>query len=161
MGLVQSNGSQDLPMKTVWYAGTSTLQEGMVVVYDTDDTNAPVSPAVGDLSPTSRRNLRGNRVVDVTTALTGGMAGLVASSSSGKTGPAFIDIVVPRRGDVAICFCKVNATKNSTAVGVDAATPTNNVVSFTDSTFNFNLIGVALETKDTSTTAGPMLVKIL
>lgn len=161
MGLVQSNGSQDLSIKSVWYAGTSTLQEGMVLVYDTDDTNAPVSPAVGDLSPTSRRNLRGNRVVDVTSALTGGFAGLVAAGSGGKTGPAFIDVIVPKRGDVVNCWTKVSMTKNSTAVGVDISTPSNNVVTFADSTLNINLIGIALETKDTSTTAGLALIKIL
>lgn len=169
MGLVQFNGSQDLPIRTVWYGGTSTLQEGQVVVYDTSDTTAPVSnswdpsvdPGPNQISPTSNRSLRGNNVTDVTSALTGGMAGLVAAGSGGKTGPTFIDIVVPRRGDVVNCYTKVSMTKNSTAVGVDIGTPSNNVVSFSDSTLNINLIGIALETKDTSTTAGPALIKIL
>lgn len=161
MSLRQNNGSQDLQIRTVWYGGTSQLQEGQALVYDTDDTAAPVAPAAGDLSPTSRRNLRGRRVVDVTAALTGGVAGLVAADSSGVTGPAFVDIVVPRRGDVVTAFCKVNATKNSTVVGIDTAGPSNNIVSFADATFNFNLVGIALETKDTSATAGPTLIKFL
>lgn len=160
MGLVQSNGSQDLVLKTVWYAGTTTLKEGQALAYDNDDTNAPVTPAA-PLGSTSERNVRGRRVIDVVAGVTGGFAGAVSSQSAGVIGPAFVEIIVPRKGDFALLWCKVNATKNSTIVGIDTATPSNNFVSKADATFNFDAIAIAYETKDTSTTAGLTLCRFL
>lgn len=160
MSLVQNNASSDLQIKKVYYAGTTTLKEGQALAYDNDDTNAPVSPTA-PLTATSLRSARGRRVVDVASAVAGGFAGAVSPSSAGVVGPAFIEIIVPRKGDFVFLWSKVNATKNSTIVGIDTATPTNNFISKSDATFNVDAIAIAYETKDTSTTAALMLCRFL
>lgn len=160
MSLPQNNGSQDLQIKTVFYAGTATLQEGMAVCYDNDDTNAPVTPTAGDLSYTSRRNLRGRRVVDPATAVLGGFAGLVAGTSAGTVGPAFIDIVIPRKGDICVGYTNVNQTKNSSLLGITNAGG-NKLVTVANTNLNLDLVAVAYETKDTSGTAGQNLVRFV
>lgn len=156
MGLPQNNASSNNQViETVFYGGTATLKAGEAMSYDSDDTNAPVTSTTVD-----RKQLRGRRVVDPATANLGGFAGLVDESSAGITGPAYISIVKPRRGDVVVGFTKVNATKNSTVVGITNAGG-RNLVSFTDATLNVDMVAIALETKDTSTTAAPMLLKFL
>lgn len=169
MSLVQFNAGQDQYIQTLWYAGTGTLALGQALAYDNDDTNAPVSnswdpsvdPGPNSLSTTGNRNLRGSRVVDVATALTGGCAGLVAATSAGKVGPCFVDVIIPVKGTVALALTKANMTKNSTVLRMDAATPTNNLVAAADATFNIDVVAIALETKDTSTTAGTALVRFM
>lgn len=156
MGLPQNNASNNNQViETVFYGGTATLKQGEALAYDNDDTNAPVSSTTVD-----RKNLRGRRVVDPATAVLNGFAGLVDESSGGVVGPAYVNIIKPRRGDVVQAMCKVNATKNATFVGITNAGG-RNLVSFADATINADLVGVALETKDTSTTAGLTLIKFL
>lgn len=169
MSLVQYNALQDNTIQTLWYGGTNVLAEGQALAYDTDDTNAPIAdswdpsvdPGPNSLSPTANRNLRGSRVVDVSTALTGGFAGLVAQQSSGLTGPCFVDVIVPVKGKVARALTKANQTKNSTVLRMDAATPTNNLIAASDATFNIDVVAVSLQTVDTSTTAGIALVRFM
>lgn len=161
MGLVQNNGSQDYVTKIVWYAGTATLKEGFALSYDNDDTNAPIVPTAGDLSAQSRRNLRGRRVVDPATANLGGFAGLVAGSSDGVVGPAFVEIVVPRTGDIAVAWTNVNCTKNSTFLGITNAGGNTCVVvtpALTGTAFQ-DYIGQAFQTVDRSGTAGQVLIR--
>lgn len=168
MALVQSNGSQDLYIKTVWYAGTQKLSQGQVVVYDNDDTLAPLVPVAGDLSASSRRNLRGNRVVDPVSTIKAGFAGLLYVGMT-AVGPAFIDLVVPRKGDIVPVSTKVNATKNSTVLIVDSIGGTNNLIadgtdavgSATTSTKVFDQVAIAYQTTDTSTTAAVTLARFI
>lgn len=156
MGLPQNNASSNNQViEQVYYGGTATLKAGEAMSYDSDDTNAPVSSTTA-----ARHDLRGRRVVDPATANLGGFAGLVDESSAGVTGPAYISIIKPRRGDVVVGFTKINATKNSSTVGITNAGG-RNLVSVGDATINVDLVAIALETKDTSTTAGPMLLKFL
>lgn len=118
MGLVQNNASQDLRIISVWYAGSTTLSEGNVLCWDTSSTNAPLNSGLSASNPPNlsggqniERNLRGHRVIDVSSTATGSagaannpFAGLVAAQSSGVVGPAFIDLVVPEPGQVANVF---------------------------------------------------------
>jgi hypothetical protein len=160
--LPQYNGQQSLAIKSVWFyngtGGSLTLVEGQAVCYDLDDTNAP---ATNTADP---KNARGNRVVKPATAVLGAFAGLISAGSAGKVIPdasgAFIDIVVPRRGDVVTAMTKVNGTKGATGVGITNAGGFN-LVAFTDATLNLDLVGVVFETVDTSTTAAAKLVKFL
>ena len=148
--LPQYNGG-DLPStKRVYYNGTDTLLEGQALCYDTDDTAAPVTGG------TLGRN-RGAIVTKPATAVLGGFAGIVLTPI---TGPGWIDILVPKRGDVFKAMCKVSATKNSTVVGITNAGGYN-LVSFSDATLNVDMVAIALETLDTSTTAGLTLLKAL
>lgn len=155
MGLVQSNGSQDLTFKTVWYAGTSTLKEGNLVCYDNDDTNAPVTASTTP-NATTERNVRGRRVVNPATAVLGGFAGVVSAQSAGITGPAFIEIIVPRKSDVCFIFSNINATKNSSLIGITNAGGLTGVT-VADSTINVDLVAIAMETVDRSGTNGLIL----
>jgi hypothetical protein len=153
--LPQNNAQTSDQTKVVYYGGTGTLKAGEAMSYDSDDTNAPVTTTTLD-----RKNLRGRRVVDPATANLGGFAGLVTESSAGITGPAFIEIFVPRKGDVVFAQCKINGTKNSSIVGITNA-GARNLVSVADATFNVDAVAILLETKDTSATAGKTLVKFL
>lgn len=115
MGLVQYNGQQDLQIVSVWYGGSTQLQTGMILCWDCSSTNAPLNSGYSASSPpnlansqNTERNLRGSRVIDVSSTVVGSagpannpFAGLVAPESGGITGPAFIDIVVPVSGQVA------------------------------------------------------------
>jgi hypothetical protein len=103
-------------------------------------------------------------VVKPATAVLGAFAGLIGIEQAGKVIPdatgAFIDIIVPRRGDVCLAMVKANATKGSTGLGITNAGGFN-LVAHTDATLNVDLVAVALETADTSTTAAAKLVKFL
>jgi hypothetical protein len=122
-----------------------------------DDTAAPVSN-------TDTKNSRGRRVVKPATAVLGMFAGLIAPTSAGKvvvngTG-AFVDIVVPRSGDVCLASVKANATKGATVLGITNAGGFD-LVAMTDATFNVDVAAIAMETADTSVTVGTKLVKFL
>jgi hypothetical protein len=91
-------------------------------------------------------------------------AGLIAPTSAGKvivngTG-AFVDIVVPRPGDVLLASVKANATKGATVLGITNAGGFD-LVAMTDATVNVDVAAIALETADTSVTVGTKLVKFL
>lgn len=162
MGLPQYNADPVGEVKTVYFfngtGATLTLAEGAAVCFDLDDTNAPVT------NTSDPKNQRGRRVVKPATAVLGAFAGLIAKGSAGKvlataTG-AFIDILVPRRGDVVKGLTKVNATKGSTVVGITNAGGFD-LVAFTDATVNLDLVAVVIETLDTSTTHALSTLKFL
>lgn len=155
MGLVQSNATQDLQFKTVWYGGTSTLKEGQIVAYDTSDTTAPVTAAASPTA-TTERNVRGRRVVDPATAVLGGFAGVITAQSAGAVGPCFIEIIVPRKGDICFIYTNINATKNSSLLGMTNAGGLT-AVTIADATINVDLIAIAMETVDRSGTSGLVL----
>ncbi len=104
MGLPQYNASQDLATRTLWYSGTDTLREGYVLAYKNDAT-------LTDADPKLRL---GSNVVKPATANLKLFAGIVAESSDGKTGPCFVDVIVPRKHDILVAYTKVNATALST-----------------------------------------------
>lgn len=158
--LAQYNGADLNETKIAWYDGTATLHGGEILFYNLDDTNAPVSLPAGSLStpPTSAilaRDLRGRKVTDGTTSgvSTNAWAGVVAPESSGFTGPCWVTLIVPRKGDIVSVRNAVSATKGTTVFG--ATTASNNGVSFADSTFNFPAVAVAIETKDNSGLSAP------
>lgn len=151
----QYNGLSDLVLKRVWYGGTTTLLPGMAVSYDVDDTNAPVSSTT---VPT--HDIRGQRVVDPATANLGAFAGVVSAPPQIAGTPGWIDIIVPRKGDVLKLFTKINATKLTSTVGITNAGGVN-FVSVTDATINIDLVANALETLDTSTTAALTLCRFM
>lgn len=136
MSLVQFNGQQDTIIQKVWYAGTKTLLEGMPLYFDLDDTNAPVvdswdpspDPGPSSINPTSNRNLRGYRVIDVNSTNVAMLAGVVANNSAGLVGPCFVDIIRPIKGTV----CNIQVSYNSAAKGdlvkPDESTPSNTFV---------------------------------
>lgn len=142
MGLGQINGSMEVQVKTVYYAGTDTLQEGYVLCYD--PTASPTA--------TDERTRLGQQVLKPVTANLKFVAGFVHPSSAGKTGPCFVDIVVPRKGDIVRAWTNVNQTVASTELAVTNAGGYA-LVADTDATFNDQHVGLAAQTLDTSGTA--------
>jgi len=164
MGLVQYNGEGLNETKVVWYEGTGTLKTGEVLCYDDDDTNAPVALPAGSLTvpPTSAilpRNLRGREVKDPATAILYAVAGVVAAESSGLTGPGWVTLIVPRKGDAVTLFTNGNCTKGTTVLGAADATRTASVV--TDSGYNLPALAICLQTVDRSSTNGTVLAKFI
>lgn len=166
MSLAQYNGKTQVDRKRVWYGGTTALKIGQAVAYDTSDTTAPlpISLIGGTTSPDPSQIERGQIVADPATALLGGFAGIVDSQpnkdATGAVVASWIDIIVPRKGDVVDVWSSANATKNSTILGITNA-GANNLVSVSDSTFNVDVVAIALQTVDRSTTNGFIRAKFL
>lgn len=142
MGLGQINGSQDVSVKTVYYAGTDTVQEGYVLCYDQS-----ASPTATD-----EKTRLGQQVLKPATANLKFVAGFVHPSSAGKVGPCFLDIVVPRRGDILRAWTNVSQTVGTTELS--ATNGSYALVADSDATFNDQHVGLAAQTLDTSGTAG-------
>lgn len=104
MGLVQFEGQFEIQTRTVFLETANTVETGAVVYYvGNADPNAAIFDgkevgAVVESSPATHIPPR--------------FAGVVLAGSTGTLGPAFIDIQVPRVGD--ICTVQV-------AVGIDFA----------------------------------------
>lgn len=162
MGLPQYNADQINDTKSVYFVNDTgadyTFLGGEAVCYDLDDTNTPVT------NTTDPKNSRGRKVGKPVTARLGAFAGITAAATAGKivksTFGAFIDIIVPRKGDTLKVQTKANQTKGSTVVGITNAGGFQ-LVAMTDATFNLDVVGVSFETVDTSTTAAPQLVKFM
>jgi hypothetical protein len=105
--LVQNNAGVISEIKTVWYAGTDTLQEGYLLCYD-------VAASPTDSIPRQRL---GQQVVKPATANLMAFAGVVTPESAGKTGPCFVDILVPRTGEFVNFWTQDNLTAFSSYIG--------------------------------------------
>jgi hypothetical protein len=162
MGLQQNSTQQDLTIVAYTFynsTGSSiTLKEGEAVAYDSDDTAAPVTPSATQ----DARIARGRQVTTPATANLGGYAGAVARSSAGKVIAAgdrqTIDVVKPRKGDVVLLFTNVNCTKNSSLLGITNAGGRTHVT-IADATVNVDLVAIALQTVDRSSTNGTVLAR--
>lgn len=173
MGLVQNNASQDLRIVSVWYAGTKTLTEGAVLVYDTDTNCAPLTSGYNLASPPNlsgaqlvERNLRSHRVIDPAAVYAAGstgcaaagsnplnpFAGVVApgagqgynSTSGSFVGPGFIDIVAPLPGSVANVQISTATAQIGDFVVVDNVTPSDTAYVPNQTGTNGSLAGVGL-----------------
>lgn len=103
MGLVQFEGQPEIETATVWLESANTVETGAPVYYLSNadpDAAAFDSKEVGAVVENSP-----------TTHIPPKFAGVVLATSTGVTGPAFIDIQKVRVGDV--CTIQV-------AVGIDA-----------------------------------------
>jgi hypothetical protein len=138
--MVSNNGSVDANLRTLWYIGTDTLQEGYALCYDQDATTDNADP-----------KLRlGSAVEKPATANLNAFAGLVAPQSAGKTGPCWVDVIVPTRNQIVTAYTKANATAWSTALA--PANASYALAAHADATLNLPLVAVACETHDSSTT---------
>jgi hypothetical protein len=164
MGLQQVNGSQELDIVSYnFYNGTGssvTLKEGEAVAYCVDDTLAPVTPSASQ----DQKIARGRRVQTPVTANLGGYAGCVAPSSAGKViadgTSAQIDVIRPRKGDAVRLYTNVNCTKASSLLGITNAGGRTHVT-IADATINIDLVAIALETVDRSSTNGTVLARFV
>lgn len=153
MSLPQFNGQGDVSIKRVYYAGTATLNEGTPLTYDFS-ASATLDPT------TDLKNARGVRVVDPATATLTAFAGLVTKSSAGVTGPAWVDIYKPVKGDVVKGHTSISCTAGTTTLGITNAGGTA-LVAHSDATFNHDMVAIALQTVDRSSTAGTVLLKFV
>lgn len=166
MSLAQYNGKNQVDRKRVWYGGTTALIIGQAVAYDTSDTTAPlpISLIGGTTSPDPSQIERGQIVQVPVTALLGGFAGIVDSlplkDANGVIVASWIDIVVPRKGDVVDLYTNASVTKNSTILGITNAGGAT-LVSVSDATFNVDVVAICLQTVDRSGTAGLVRAKFL
>lgn len=147
------NGSyngQEANLKRVFYTGTDTIEEGMVVCYDynaTEDLDG-VTVAEGDGNPS-----RWTKVEKADANNIDFFAGVVFSSSyAGKAGPRWIDIFTPN-GAIVPVRASASIT-NGDLLYINAADYTMNKTPGT-------LVGRAVETVDRSVTNGLVLAKIL
>jgi|SRR6056297_538526 len=140
----QIAGNPNLALKTVYYTGSDTLLKGYAVCYDQDAT-------IG-----TDKTSRGNAVEKPATANLNAFAGIVQQK---VTGPAFVEIAVPRRGDHLQVFCDADATAYTTALA-----PQNDsyaLAAHTDATLNLPMVALAAETADTDTTNANALAQFL
>lgn len=169
MSLGQNNAAQDLDLTQVFYVPSTAqqglaLKEGQIVVYDSAAAlTATDTLTNGVVTLGSRKALIGRQVTDPASTLVGGFAGVVDSSSAGvvpANGGTMITIIRPRKGDVCQMLTKANSTKNATILVVDSAGPTINLIAGASTVGTptvgvlYDQVAVALQTLDTSTTAG-------
>lgn len=103
MGLVQFEGQFEIETRTVWLESANTVRTGAPVYF--------VSNADPDATVFDGKEVGAVVENSPTTHIPPKFAGVVLAGSDSVTGPAFIDIQVPRPGDV--CTIQV-------AVGIDA-----------------------------------------
>lgn len=139
--LPQMNAAESLDVRKVWYIGTDTLQEGYVLCFDNDATPNNADPKLR-LGVAVEKPAAGN---------VNAFAGIVSASSAGVKGPAFVDIIVPRKNGVARASVKANATAFTTLLGPAAASYS--LAEVVPGSGNLPLEAVAAETADTSATA--------
>lgn len=141
MGQAVQYNSNNANVKRVYFSGTDTLQEGYALCYDQDASPTATNPF----------ERLGFIVEKPATANLAAFAGLVSAGDAGKTGPCYLDIIVPTPGEVVTAYTKANATAWTTALA-----PANAVYSLaahSDSGLNLPWVMLAAETADTSTTA--------
>lgn len=139
--LPQMNAAEQLDVRKVWYLGSDTVQEGYVLCFDPD-------ASLTDADPKLRL---GVAVEKPAAANVNAFAGLVAPSSAGIKGPAFVDLVVPRKNGMARASVKANATAFTTLLGPAAGSYA--LAEVVPAGGNLPLEAVAAETADTSVTA--------
>lgn len=154
--LVQSNGGVIAEMKTVWYAGTDVLQEGYALCFDV---------AASATDPIVKQRL-GQQVVKPATANLNAFAGLVDANSAGKTGPCFVDILVPRTGDFVTAWTNLNQTAFTSKLGPVNASYALGAIAAPAALANVQdvvaeTVAVSAQTVDTSGTAAAALVRYL
>ena len=138
----QYNGKPVVELKQVYYAGTDEILPGYVLCYTHDAT---VDAADAKLT-------KGVQVSKPATANLMLFAGIARSKVQG---PGWLVIEEPKAGNCIKALHKVNATKEVTALA-----PQNGeyaLGAFTDATLNLPLVGIALETSNTATTAASKL----
>lgn len=92
MSLQQYNGSNDLRNKRFYFTGTTAIRKGQVLCFDLTATKTNTDP-----------KLRlGQAVVDVAAAAgnINAIAGVVPDYEAGKTGPTFVEVLIPAPGDL-------------------------------------------------------------
>jgi hypothetical protein len=160
MSLVQYNGKTTHERKRVWYNGTTTLKPGMAVCYEIVSANAVLPTSLGGAGADPSYLELGQVVVDPATATLSTFAGIVDTPPA-RTGVAgWIDIIIPRKGDIIDLYCKVSATALTTMLGITNAGGVN-FVAVTDSGYNLDVCAIALHTIDRSTTAGYIRAKVV
>jgi hypothetical protein len=93
MGLPTYN-SQQLQIERRYFVGITVLRKGQVLCYQED------------AALTGNTKTRLGMAVEVPTANNlNCVAGFVCDSSAGLTGPCFVDVIVPRQGDVLQVEC--------------------------------------------------------
>jgi hypothetical protein len=134
------NGAPNLEVKRVYYIGTDQLVPGYNLCYDQDATTDNASP-----------ELRlGSAVEKPATANLNAYAGVVVNRPSG-IGPCFVDIAVPRKGDMVVALCNANATAFATALAPQDASYA--LAAHSDSGLNLPMVARAAVTANTSVTA--------
>lgn len=90
-------GTSHIPVKTVYFAGSTQLRDGQALCYEPLDDSNVNAPGTASTDKSSWLGMYCN-TVDAANKNT--FAGFVTPSSAGKTGPCWCDVHVPRPGDV-------------------------------------------------------------
>jgi len=163
MGLVTWGIDEQAVRKTVYYEGTNTIYEGMPVCYNFDTTDnwtgASVASGVATETGTTAEGYHNEgkfiRVEDVSATNGNAFAGVVAMGQNvGKAGPKTVDIYVPNGAIVPV------RTNLSTTVGVTPLAINTSEQSLTSPHSAGQIVAIAWETVDRSSTAGLCLAKL-
>lgn len=91
MSLAQYNASTTIRNQRFYFTGTTAVRKGQVLAYDLTATKTNTDP-----------KLRlGSAVVDIAAAAgnINAIAGIVPDYEVGKTGPCFVELLLPAQGD--------------------------------------------------------------
>ena len=96
MGLPGFGNQLAQRVETVYFADSTKLREGQVLCFEPLDDSAVNKPGTDDKG---KDTWLGNRVAAIDAANKAYFAGIVHPSSVGKTGPGWVDIIVPQAGE--------------------------------------------------------------
>ncbi len=147
-----SKVNQNADRKRVKYEGTNTINEGMALCYNYDTTT---NSDDGTTAEGSQNEGKYQRVEEPTAANQKFFAGVVAGNGhNGQSGPRFIDIFVPNGAIVAVRTDKSITAKDKLYLESGQNTLIN-------AGLTLNLVAIAVETVDRSSTAGIVLAKLV
>jgi len=148
--------------KTVYYEGSNTIYEGMPVCYNWDTTTNWVGVSIADLTTETTTTAEGYqnegkfiRVEDVSATNINAFAGVVAMGPGvGAAGPHTVEIYIPNGAIVPV------RTNVSSTVGVTPLAINTSEQCLTNPTSAGQIVAIAWETVDRSSTNGLCLAKL-
>jgi len=148
MSLPQYNAATEVEVRSVYFTGSDKLKEGYALCFDQDASLTDADP----------RLRLGVAVEKPATANLNAFAGVVAPDSDGVTGPGFVSIIVPRKGQISKALVKADATAFTTLLKpVDASY----ALGADGDGFGADTVAKAAQTADTSGTAAVKAVQFV
>jgi hypothetical protein len=145
-----------LTTKRVYYTGTNTLYEGEPLCYNSDSTTNVEGTTVAEGNQNCGKYLQ---VEAVATANIMWFAGVVTKYSSGKTGPAWIDIYIPN-GAIMPVRSYISSTTGLNALAIMNGQRYLGNLNAGNSNGAGRFVAIAEETVDRSSAAGLCLAQL-
>jgi hypothetical protein len=151
---------QAIRKKRVYFEGSTSLKEGQPLCYNFDTTDNILNWSGSAISTTTAEGSQNEgKFLRVEVPGTGNIqwfAGVVTQKDAGRTGPCWIDIIVPN-GAIVPVRTDLNCTVGRTVLAVESASDDLTVPLAANQA---RPVAIAMETVDRSSTSGLVLAKL-